>query len=101
MIFYSVTVSITHAIQEDWLHWMKHTHIPEVLATGLFCGHEIRQLIDPQPEEGTYTYNIQYSLKNQQAFDIYQSLHAPALQKAHKDRYGDQFVAFRSILAMV
>lgn len=101
MIIYSVTVSITLSIQEDWVHWMKHVHIPEVLATGLFSGHEFRQLIDPEPEEGTYTYNIQYTLNNRQDYDLYSTVHAPALQKAHSERYKDQFVAFRSLLAVV
>lgn len=101
MIIYSVTVSIVRPIQEDWVHWMKHVHIPEVLATGLFTGHEFRQLVDPAPEDGTYTYNIQYTLKNRQDLDLYSSLHAPALQEAHTERYKDQFVAFRSILAVV
>ena len=36
MIVYNVTVKIEKDIHDDWLAWMKETHIPEVLKTNLF-----------------------------------------------------------------
>ena len=36
MLVYNVTVKVNTDIHEEWLEWMKKTHIPEVLATGYF-----------------------------------------------------------------
>lgn len=98
MIIYSVTVSIETAIQEDWLGWMRTKHIPEVLATGLFSGYEFRRLLDPEPEPGLATFNIQYTCYDMDRYELYQKYHAARLQAEHTQRYENRFVAFRTIL---
>ena len=46
MIIYNVTVSLVDTtIQEDWLHWMKTKHIPDVMNTGCFLGNKICRLM--------------------------------------------------------
>ena len=45
MIIYNVTCSIDSDIVEDWLDWMKKTHIPDILDTGFF----IRATINTVP----------------------------------------------------
>jgi hypothetical protein len=39
MILYNITFNLSPDIEEDFLSWMKETHIPEVLATGKFHSH--------------------------------------------------------------
>ncbi len=39
MIIYNVTVNVEKEVEEVWVNWMKETHIPEILATGLFHEH--------------------------------------------------------------
>lgn len=98
MIIYSVTVSIDKLIQEDWLGWMQEKHIPDVMATGYFQEYAIQEIIDPQPQPGSLTYNIQYLCENMEAYQSYQQSAASALQKEHTERYKDRFVAFRTVL---
>jgi hypothetical protein len=99
MIIYNVTVKIDHDIHSDWLNWMRQVHIPEVLETGHFIGHQIaRVLVD---EEDGVTYSIQYKCQSMQELDTYQNTHAPRLQKDHLDIYRDKFVAFRTLLEIV
>ena len=38
MILYNVTIKVDHDIHDEWMEWMKQTHIPQVLETGLFIG---------------------------------------------------------------
>ena len=53
MIIYSVTVSVEKGIHEDWLSWMKETHIPDVMSTGYFTENLItRVLTTAEGEEG-------------------------------------------------
>lgn len=98
MYIYNVTVNIDDSVHEDWLNWMKKTHIPDVLNTGLFQSCRFcRVMVD---EESGTTYSIQYLVKDLEALALYQEMYAPALQKEHMDRYSGKFVAFRTILEM-
>ena len=41
MIIYNVTVSVEEDFTNDWLHWMKTEHIPEVMDCGVFIKAQI------------------------------------------------------------
>lgn len=98
MIIYSVTVSIDASIREEWLSWMQEVHIPEVMATGFFREKIIQELLDPPPQPGSYTFNIQYTCHTIEDYESYQQGPAQSLQEAHTLRYRDKFVAFRTLL---
>ncbi|MDX2248864.1 MAG: DUF4286 family protein [Bacteroidia bacterium] len=98
MIIYSVTVSIEADIREEWLKWVKKNHIPEVMATGYFSENHIQELIDPEPQEGTFTFNIQYHCANRGDYDLYMQNQAKVLQEKHNDEFAGKFVAFRTLL---
>ncbi len=101
MIIYSVTVSVEKNVHEEWLGWMKDTHIPDVMKTGYFTENLITRVLTTAEDEAGITYNIQYHCPSMADLDEYQRDHAPALQKDHTDRYKDKFVAFRSLLEKV
>jgi hypothetical protein len=99
MLVYNVTVKVNTDIHEEWLEWMKKTHVPEVLATGFFSKSRISK-IDIQEDDGV-TYAIQYDCFSIKSLNKYMSLYAPALQRKTLDRYTNQFVAFRTVLHVI
>jgi hypothetical protein len=98
MIIYSVTVQLPRELAPEWLSYMREEHIPDVMAAGYFLNYHIQRILDPVVDITQATYNIQYECESLTAYDKYQRLAAPALQKAHADRYGDQTTAFRTVL---
>jgi hypothetical protein len=98
MIIYSVTVTLDKQIEANWLAWMRTKHIPDVLETGYFEEAHLQRLLDPGPEEGLVTFNIQYHCPSLERYFEYQKIAAPRLQAEHTERYKDQFVAFRTLL---
>ena len=100
MILYNVTVNIDPEVHLDWLNWMKSTHIPDVLSTGLFIENRFFRVLNTEEGEG-FTYSVQYFLDSMERYDEYMSLHAPRLQADHAARYKDRFVAFRTLLETV
>jgi hypothetical protein len=98
MIIYSVTISIDNAIEPDWVAWMRTKHIPDVVATGHFTEAHLQRLLDPMPEAGQSTFNIQYHCLSLADYETYRESHATRLQQEHAARYKDRFVAFRAIL---
>ncbi len=41
MYVYNVTLKVNAERADEWIQWMKHEHIPEVLATGIFSDYRI------------------------------------------------------------
>lgn len=99
MIIYNVTVNVDVDVHEQWLEWMKHTHIPEVMATGLFLDNRLcRVLAD---DEGGITYAIQYTCADMATYERYRSEHAPRLQAETLKLYAGRFAAFRTLLEVL
>ncbi len=96
MYIYNVTINLELAILDDWLNWMKTTHIPDVMSTGLFLGHRLLEVMVEEQQGVTYT--VQYEVKDLETLKLYQEVYANKLQAEHLERYRDKFVAFRTIL---
>lgn len=100
MIIYNVTINIDENVQQSWLEWMRKVHIPDMLATGKFTEAKMsRVLVDE--EMGGITYSIQYTALNRDILQQYYDEDAPRLRRETQERFGDQFVAFRTELEVV
>ena len=100
MLIYNVTVTIDLDAHEEWLEWMLKTHIPDVMITGMFLSYRMSRLLGhDHPDAEIYT--IQYAVQDMAQLERYQEEFAPALQKAHKDRFGDSYAAFRTVMEVV
>jgi hypothetical protein len=100
MVLYNVTVKIDDDVHNEWIEWMKQSHIPQVLATGCFSDNKICRILDLEDTDG-HTYSIQYLAEDYGTLKRYMTEFAPALQKDHTDRYKDKFVAFRTVMEVV
>lgn len=101
MIIYNVTINVEDEVQQEWVSWMKETHIPQVMETGFFTEFRFSKLLTRQHDETGTTYVIQYLCRNMNDYDQYQADHAPALQQETQKLFGGKFVAFRSIMETV
>ena len=100
MILYNVTVKVDHYVVGDWVRWMKNTHIPDVMKTGIFSEYKFFRLLTVDETDGI-TYAIQYFCADIPAYEKYQNEFAPQLQKEHQERYEGKFVAFRTLMQMI
>ena len=98
MILYNVTVNIDSDVEEDWIKWMKETHIPEVMETGFFKEHRMMKMLSEAADETGKTYAIQYMAETLDQLETYLDTAAPKLQKASIIRYGTKMAAFRTVL---
>jgi Domain of unknown function (DUF4286) len=100
MIIYNVTIKVTPAIAADWLLWMKEQHIPEVLNTKCFIRYQLVKLLETDETDGI-TYAAQYYAEDMEAYQTYISKYAAELRQAGIERWGDQFIAFRTLMEVV
>lgn len=99
MILYNVTVNIDDSVHDEWLLWMKETHISDVLKTGMFLEGKICKI--DGFSEGGLSYAIQYLAPDQASYDRYLEEFAPALQAEHSKKYAGKFGAFRTVLEVI
>lgn len=100
MLIYNVTTKVATSIAPLWLQWMQQQHIPEVMATGCFTAFKLVRLLEVDDSEGP-TYAIQYHAPDRAAYDRYLAEYASALRQAAFDRWGNAFIAFRSLMEVV
>lgn len=99
MIIYNVTVSVDMEVHEMWLAWMRNTHLPEVMATGLFLESRIARVL-AEGDSGM-TYAVQYTLTDMASYEHYRDKHAKRLQAESEKYYGGKAIAFRTLLEVV
>lgn len=100
MIIYNVTVKTEPGIAAEWEQWMKEEHMPELLATGLFTEYKLCRLLEQDEMEGI-TYVAQYFCKDIAAYNAYISDHAPLMREKGFNRFGNRFIAFRTVMEVV
>lgn len=100
MYIYNITVKVDQPIVKEWLHWLKHEHIPEVLATQCFVEATTLELLETDDVDSS-TFAIQYKAANVDQYRQYLSNHAPRLRQKGLDKWGDRFIAFRTFMKIV
>ena len=96
-IAYTVAVTFSNSsLVEDWLTWLKHGHIADVLAGGA-SDAEIIELDGP-----TCSYEVRYHFPSREAFAKYEKEHAPRLRAEGLARFpADKGVTYRRSVGVV
>lgn len=100
MLIYNVTIKVHESIKAEWLVWLKEEHIPDVIQTGCFTHAIILRLMEVDETEGP-TYAVQYFAESKGLYNNYIENHAPEMRQKSFDKWGDKFIAFRSVMQVV
>jgi len=100
MIVYNVTNKVQPDIEAEWVRWQREEHIPDILASGQFTEYKFYRLLEQDETEGI-TFVVQYFAPDIDHYDEYVNSFAPALRKKALDRWGNKFIAFRTIMEVV
>ena len=100
MLIYNVTVQVYKEIATPWLQWLVNEHIPQVLRTGCFSHYQLVKLLDVDESEAI-TYAIQYYADSRELIDRYLNEHADELRQSGLEKWGDGYIAFRTIMEVI
>jgi hypothetical protein len=100
LIVYNVTTKVAHTIQQDWLQWIKEEHIPDIINTGCFTHACVLQLLETDDSEGP-TYTVQYFAESKSLYNNYMEKFAAQMRQKAFDKWGDKFIAFRSLMQVI
>ena len=100
MIVYNITIKVHSAIDEAWLLWQQQEHIPEIMASGQFSQGKLFRLLDQDDSEGM-TFVIQYFALSLENYVRFIEEFEPVLRKKAYDKWGERFIAFRTVMEVV
>jgi hypothetical protein len=100
MIVYNITSKVRWEIMEPWLTWQMEEQIPATLKTGSFDKYQLYRLLEQDEEEGA-TFVVQFFTSNLERYEQFLIEFAPALQQAGSDKWGNGFIAFRTLMELV
>lgn len=100
MYVYNVTLKIDTAIHLEWLLWLKEEHIPDMISTGCFTAASVLQLLETDDSEGP-TYAVQYKAESKSLYNQYIEKFAGIMRQKSFDKWGNKFIAFRSLMQVV
>jgi hypothetical protein len=95
-VLYNVTVGINPAKFEEWKRFMRDDHLPKIFASNCFASFRMCRIIDEQADSTTLA--VQYVAHSLEHLKKYNIIYAPQLQTEHMDKFGDDAVAYRSVL---
>jgi hypothetical protein len=99
-IVYNVTIKLTWAIHNDWVNWMRAEHIPAVMKTKCFVNYTFARLLEIDEEDGP-TYTCQYYTSRKEDYEHYVAEYSQQLRAEGHQKWGNQFIAFRTIMQVV
>ncbi|TAI47224.1 DUF4286 family protein [Flagellimonas allohymeniacidonis] len=100
MLIYNVTINIDESVHDEWLHWMRDKHIPDMLSTGKFSHAKMMKVL-VEEDMGGVTYSVQYTTKDRSTLEAYYKEDAEKMRGDGLQRFADKFVAFRTELEVV
>jgi hypothetical protein len=100
MIVYNVTTKVANSIQRDWLQWIQEEHIPDIINTGCFTHASVLQLLEVDDSEGP-TFAVQYFADSKSLYNNYVEKFAVQMRQKAFDKWGDKFIAFRSVMKVI
>jgi hypothetical protein len=100
MIIYNVTIKVHMDIHNEWVQWLKKEHVPDIMQTKCFTDFKILRLLEVDEAEGQ-TYAIQYFAESKALYNLYIEKFAGEMRNQSFAKWGDKFIAFRSVMQIV
>ena len=100
MILYNITYLVPKELVENWLKWMKEEHIPGIMKSELFEKNTLWQIMNLDEQDGL-TYALQLYAASSVEYDEYEVQFAPALRLKAAEQWGEQVLAFRTLMRIV
>ncbi|MEJ0030981.1 MAG: DUF4286 family protein [Bacteroidota bacterium] len=94
MIVYNVTFSVDKGISDEWISWMKETHIPKLLKEGMFESCKMLKVLSHDDEQ-TDAFAVQFFSKLVNGAEKYH------LNDDIQKRFGDRVLSYSTLLREV
>ena len=100
MVLYNITINIDNDREEEFIDWMKQEYLSRIMQTGLFYEKRFFRLLHDDGSGGV-NFSAQFLAESMEDLEFFQAKYAPLLSEIIKEKFGSQFVSYRSVLESV
>ncbi len=100
MIIYNVTTNIHESVHDQWMIWMQHKHIPEMLATGKFTNAKLVRVL-VEEEMGGVTYSAQFTTDSLTTLEKFYQEEDAVFQAEAQKLFGKKMLTFKTELQLI
>lgn len=100
MVLYNITINIDSEREEEFIGWMKQEYLPRVMQTGLFNEKRFYRLLQEDNGDGV-NFSAQFLAESLEDVKFFQNKYSSVLSEIIKEKFGSQYVSFRSVLESV
>lgn len=100
MIVCNISIQIDPSIEKEWVRWQKQEHIPDVMSSNQFTDYKFYRLLEQDETESIF-YVMQFFAATEANYKKYIEEFAGNLRQKTFDRWGDKFIAFRTVMKLV
>ena len=100
MIIYNVTTNIHESVHDQWMIWMQHKHIPEMLATGKFTNAKLVRVL-VEEEMGGVTYSAQFTTDSLVTLEKFYQENEAVFQIEGQKLFGEKMLTFKTELQLI
>lgn len=100
MIIYNVTTNIHESVHDQWMIWMQHKHIPEMIATGKFTSARLVRVL-VEEEMGGVTYSAQFTTDSLATLEKFYQEEDAVFQTEGLKLFGDKMLTFKTELQVI
>ena len=97
MFLYNETIGIDKDIEQQWLQWMQHNHMPAIMRLDIFRDARLYKILH-NTDDNTVSYSAQYFADSITDVQRYLDQHEPALTQHLRNAFPDRHVVFRTLL---
>lgn len=98
MIIYSITTIVKKEVEDEWLKWMRDTHIPVILKTGYFNNYKMYKVRIPTSIEGETTYIMHYECESIDTYLTYAERESSRLQAVYAAKFVGKVTTARTVM---
>ena len=99
MIIYSITTAMEESIENQWVEFMKASHISLIMETGCFKDYRFVRIISGEGQD--VSYNLQLRCHSYAQLTDFRSKHELVLEKIIQSNFQGKYAAFQSVLEQV
>ena len=95
MILYNTTFVVEDSVHEEWLPWLKETHIQDYLDSNCFLGARLGK-ITSHKEPGMQTYSLQLFVSDDLTLDQFKNNFLAEIQQKSLQKFATKVLSFTS-----
>lgn len=100
MLIFNTTFLVSDALYESWMSWIKETHIPFVLQSGMFTKAQLAKVYSQESQDGT-SYSLQFNVADLETLENWHLQYAKTFEENFAKKFGNEVVFFASILEII